>query len=375
MNDCLAETGANIWILVLVGVGVIIASGVLLLHKRQKSNHSVQTMMVTLGVGLLSILGGGHTYAASGTDCTSAANPPVTADSSTSTSNGNSASSLALTSQPDTSAAAFGVPQEQNVLNNDSPTYGARFVGSSLRLSLPADAPAGSRVTTDKDGGILQSVYIVGEGYYSIDASNPGVIYFDGWVGGNIILPDGTAGPYMPAFVGSARYGVVYTVSDSIGNTTTNTYKPKVTSIRCLLGDYASSPIWPKAYRITDNPPQFNNGDVFILSVDTNHAITDNQGVPSSVDTRYLVDLVPETRDIRDWTTKNSAYGWSMTYDPLTKNITLSVKDAVAFNNYLSELSSLGGSGEIGSYTFMGTAGCDPTAPASITIYRVGSSS
>ncbi len=119
-----------------------------------------------------------------------------------------SAATNCLASKPDSSVGLPGQVQRFNVLNNDTPSAGARFVGASLRLALPDSPVAGSTLSGDR-----LSVSAPTEGAYQASAvGEDGTISF---------TPEAN-------FRGVAR-GVRYTVEDTAGNTTGSIYTPRVT--------------------------------------------------------------------------------------------------------------------------------------------------
>lgn len=122
-------------------------------------------------------------------------------------------------SAPDTSTGAVGEVQIYNVLTNDTPTTGSTFVLDSLRLALVENPVEGSVLSDD-----ARKVTAPTEGEYL--AGTNGTITF---------TPQAT-------FTGKTR-GVLYSIADTAGNRTSNSYIPMVVAA-------IPSPEEPK-----DNPP------------------------------------------------------------------------------------------------------------------------
>jgi uncharacterized repeat protein (TIGR02059 family)/LPXTG-motif cell wall-anchored protein len=106
---------------------------------------------------------------------------------------------------PDTSTGPWNTPQSRNVLTNDSATTRSALDPDSASLSCTsATTPA---CIVNGDG----TVTITGQGTYSLDPNNPGVVIF---------TP-------LPTFTGTAR-PVKYTVEDVYGLAASTTYTPTV---------------------------------------------------------------------------------------------------------------------------------------------------
>ncbi len=177
MENCLAPTGASIWLYVAVAfLLIVLPAGTFLLPGLRKGIFAAAIAFVALSIGT-------PVQAASGlaTDCVAAA-------------------------IPDTSNGLQGEVQVYNVLSNDTPSEGASFVLSSLRLALVSNPRTGSTVSNDN-----KTVTAPTEGVY-VAGGNGRITYTP-----------------TPSFVGTAR-GVQYSIDDTAGETVTSTYKPVVTT-------------------------------------------------------------------------------------------------------------------------------------------------
>lgn len=185
MSEChalLLATGQNIWLMIIAVVILITGSLVILTRKQKLLNIIVAGFCLSLIVSIVP--------------------RSVFADNC-----------LSAAAHPDTSTGRQGVAQTFSVLANDSPTSGAHFVLSSLRLKLTPSPVAGSTVSPD-----AKSMQAPGEGGYV--ANDDGTITF---------TPESS-------FVGTAR-GVAYTIDDTAGNTASSTYIPTVTTSVAACSD------------------------------------------------------------------------------------------------------------------------------------------
>ena len=109
------------------------------------------------------------------------------------------------TVSPDTSTGAWNTPQSRKVVTNDTATTRSAIDPDSVSLSCTsATTPA---CVVNADG----TVTITGQGTYSLDPNDPGVVIF---------TP-------LPTFTGTAR-PVKYTVEDVYGLAASTTYTPTV---------------------------------------------------------------------------------------------------------------------------------------------------
>ena len=182
MESCLADTGQNIVLFGGVAITLIIV-GALMLVKLGATRKGIGVSVIAFAVVSAHVLSP-VSYAASG-ECTSAATN---------------------LSQPDTSTGVQGAVQTRNVLLNDTPTPGSEFISSSLRLALATSPVPGSALSANK-----RTVTAPTEGVY--DALSAGLIRY---------TPEAS-------FIGIAK-GVRYSIKDTAGNITTNSYRPTVTS-------------------------------------------------------------------------------------------------------------------------------------------------
>lgn len=174
MEECLAATGVNITTLLATGSFLLVFS-LVLLHPfiRRRINLLVTPFLLIAVVG--------------------ASGSPVAA-----------AEACPASARPDMSTGRQGEVQLFNVIQNDTPSEGATFIASSLRLALADNPLPGSTLSTDGKTGTAP-----GEGVY--EALGDGRIRF---------TPE-------PSFVGPAR-GVKYSIKDTKGYMVTSSYRPIV---------------------------------------------------------------------------------------------------------------------------------------------------
>ena len=111
--------------------------------------------------------------------------------------------------RPDTSTGAWNTPQSQTVLVNDTASARNSLDPDSVVLSCTTPVSPKCHTALDINGKV--TVTIDGQGTYSLDPTNPGVVIF---------TP-------LPTFTGTAS-PVKYTVSDEYGLSASTTYTPTV---------------------------------------------------------------------------------------------------------------------------------------------------
>ncbi|QQS18159.1 hypothetical protein IPL68_06005 [Candidatus Saccharibacteria bacterium] len=200
-------------------------------------------------------------------------------------------------STPDATSGVLGASQTINVLANDSPTVGHSFVASSLRLRLVGNPRAGSVL-----GANSMTVTVPGEGTYT--ALNTGFIVF---------TPE-------PVFVGTTL-GVAYTITDTVGATTSNTYTPTVSGAPVATCSDPASETRVLAPLLIS---YINGVDEYIyddwLAMSGNSPLLDP----------LLLDLNPAESGTQT-TLSYPLEGWTANYNPSTDKLTLSVTDWIVF--------------------------------------------
>ena len=234
-------------------------------------------------------------------------------------------------SNPDITSGTVGANQSINVLANDTPSQGAHFIASSLRLRLPANPRAGSVL-----GANSMTVTVPGEGTYT--ALDTGFIVF---------TPE-------PAFVGTT-FGVAYIITDTANATTTNTYTPTVTGAPvATCSDPASETrvLAPTLISYVTGVDEYTYDDW--LAISGNSPLLDPQ----------LLDLNPAVAGTQT-TLSYPLEGWTVNYNPTTDKLTLSVTDWIAFYTTV-------GRGVLFKYSLTPVAGCAQPAAADVSIILVG---
>ena len=197
----------------------------------------------------------------------------------------------------------MGQMQVYSVINNAAPSAGASFVASSLQLALVNNPVPGSTVSID---GV--TITVPGEGVYSVDPTNGSIVF----------TPESE-------FVGTAS-GVRFTIKDTNGQSTTNTYVPSA----------YENVLVQVSFNLT------NTGGVYGLVTDTQQVAANatdfNTGALLSISQRAVMaahstfDMTGQTlQTVADYT---ATKGLKLVYDPSTDVLTMVLTDQAIFNSF-----------------------------------------
>ena len=290
VNDCLASTGDDASPLTLIAVGLLLAGLSVIFFRCKGRRGKGLTVIVGLSaVGILSCIAvPDATYAASA-NCTSGGNYSTTDGVANSTAGA--------------SIQMMGQMQVYSVINNAAPSAGASFVASSLQLALVNNPVPGSTVSID---GV--TITVPGEGVYSVDPTNGSIVF----------TPESE-------FVGTAS-GVRFTIKDTNGQSTTNTYVPSA----------YENVLVQVSFNLT------NTGGVYGLVTDTQQVAANatdfNTGALLSISQRAVMaahstfDMTGQTlQTVADYT---ATKGLKLVYDPSTDVLTMVLTDQAIFNSF-----------------------------------------
>ncbi|MDQ5932434.1 MAG: hypothetical protein QG649_519 [Patescibacteria group bacterium] len=224
MDSCLADTGVNFYLIVGVGVGMLVLAFVLARSMRRPKHFgraSFFMLSLVFGAGLV---GGGSQPVSAAQDRT-----PI----------------LVATASPDMSSGLQGEVQRFNVLTNDSPSKGHKFILSSMKIQPTANALAG---TTSNQA--FTQVIAPTEGEYNAEAN--GMIEF---------TPETN-------FIGLAR-GVAYSIEDTSGKTVRSTYRPTVTAVE-VCEEAQPMTLLNREYQYDHSPYDENTNNFSLSNVSLN---------------------------------------------------------------------------------------------------------
>ncbi len=290
MENCLANTGASSSEIILLAIAVIgIATIFTALSRRMYTRASRGIFTFALvGSLALSSLSPTFTYAD--------ACPPT-------------APTAVISSKPITSSGNATDPQSINVLQFVTPSAGATIVTSTLALGLPDSPVPGSTVSPDG-----KTVTVPGEGTY-------------------VATGDGTITFTPAADFGGTIQGVIYTIKDSGGRTTTNTYIPVIERTTITLPSFSADPQpvynWsgPGEYDYTPPSPGTVMAATGLAANITNTAT----GLPLTTNLADYIDLDPTTPGIQRTLDHASDEGWTAQYTPATDTFTFTITNGNLF--------------------------------------------
>lgn len=198
-TDCLASTGVNLYIVIVI-VALLIISGAFILARKYRKN-SFFSLLLTGGIFAMALLPAHAVFADA--QCPVPTSPSGAASQPSNTSGGTTPSAASASASPDTTTGVMNALQFMKVANNDTPSANSTFNLQSLKMSLGSSASLGAFVTP------TGMIYVPGQGSYTILAD--GTIQFQP----------------LPTFVGTAA-GISYSLSDSTGTSVSSSYTPTV---------------------------------------------------------------------------------------------------------------------------------------------------
>lgn len=296
MQNCLASTGINTSEIALAALGLIAigVGGVLLARRYGIKSYSWVAFVMVGGFVASALLA-----------------PQTFADSCSDVSTDTSVTSVA-TSTPGTTTGAATEAQIFNALEHVTPSAGASFVATSLKLSLVDNAVAGSAVSNDG-----KTVTVPGEGTYT--ANSNGTISF---------TP-------VNGFTGTAK-GVRFSLTDTKSSTTTNIYTPSVQPMVSTCQQITLPQLSVMIEQKADDTLTVS-GPVLIAA-----NITDQNGnlLSSSAQAQIanLIDLNPSIPGMQTTYDQSADGGFILKYDPASDQLSLTITDQTLFMQYTESL-------------------------------------
>ncbi len=291
MENCLANTGANsieIIIFATAAVGIAVIFAVLSRRTRTRASRGM-FVFALVGSLVLSSLSPTLTHA-------DACPPAIPA--------------TVISSKPITSSGNAIDPQSISVLQYVTPSQGATLDLSTLELGLPAQPVAGSTVSADR-----KTVTTPEEGTYTAAAT------------GTIT--------YTPAtdLTGTIE-GVSYTVKDTAGYTTKNTYKPEIKKMNLILPIRTSVAVDSfDFYWDSTSLMHYSLSEPGIATVRGLVAGITDKGTGQTISrnlSNYIdIDLI--TPGIQHTLDRTTDLGWTAVYDPATDALAVTVTNVQLF--------------------------------------------